>query len=248
MGQEKNSPYPIENKENLSLLLRDAAKALGYNVASDKPWGDICQETATESEGEKCIVDLETIVSSLADAVLVFDTTSHVRFLNGAAERFFGHPSDSLAENLFYKPVLWQIEETGRPSSPFSKQCLSHVIKDARSLVTEVVNLHDPDSPQWFIANLNPIFDENKTPTGVVLALTDITALKIKKEQHATRLKKICDDLKTPITVIRGHAQILTENFHPPRSDEEQIEAIRSSVDRIEELLSDLEKHFKSSF
>lgn len=246
MRQEKNLPYPTENKESLSFLLRDAAKALGYNVVPDTPWVDKSRETATELEGEKALVDMETIVSALADAVLVFDSTSRLRFLNGTAERFFGHPSDSLANNLFYKPVLWQIEENGKPSKPFTKECLSQVIKDARSLVTEVVNLHNPDNPQWFLANLTPIFEDEKTPKGVVLALTDITILKKKEERHTASLKEIFNELNTPLTILRGHAQILAEDIRSPSShppSEEQIDAILSSIDRMEQIFIDLIKH-----
>jgi len=226
-------------------LVRDAARALGYNISVDARSGGKSQESTVGIDGKNTLTELDAIVSSVADAVLVFDAAGSVSFLNASAERFFGPPSGSLTDNLFHKPVLWKIDENGKPSRPFSRECLNQVTKDARSMVTEVVNLHNPDNPRWFLANLSPFFDEDKSAKGVILALTEITSLKKRRERHSSRFKEAFDELKTPITVIRGHAQIIADSLHtssgtPP--DAEQIEAILCSVERIEQILSDLIK------
>jgi PAS domain S-box-containing protein len=213
---------------------------------------DITARKEVEQEREQLMAELEhraaeldATINSIADAVIIYGPGGEVRRMNPAASRFLGHPAAGegrapLGERL---SSLRFVSPDGR-SLPLGEA--PHLLAQRGETVSGAVGrLERPGKkPRWVSASAAPIRTADGRQVGVVATFSDITALHELQEQRDVYLHMISHDLRTPLTTVHGHAQLL-ERALRDRGEEDgtarvSIAAIKGAVTRMNIMIGDL--------
>ena len=102
---------------------------------------------------------------------------------------------------------------------------------------------HPPENSVWIASSAAPIRRPDGTLLGAVTTLTDISARRALEEEREIYIHTISHDLRIPLTVIQGHAQLLQEVLEQTCESEEarlSTDSIIDSVRRMNLLIKDL--------
>ncbi|KIH78150.1 hypothetical protein SAMN05660860_03223 [Geoalkalibacter ferrihydriticus] len=238
MGQDKNSLIFNKDPQDLRSLIREAVDAL-KDTTEDVDAGEERDSRPTKFSG---------LLSTLPNAVLVFNCEGRLKNYNTVAREIFGPSLEQHQDSLFSQTILWRLDHNGKFVLPFNKDLLDQVIEKQESRPSEIVTLQSGTKTFYFLANLSPTFVSEVRPEGAVLSLTDITLLKKLQEQREDQLKSILSELKTPTTLLQGHAQMLAEHCRKTQADggcQDHISAVLSSVAQIEHIVARLLAYLK---
>jgi two-component system phosphate regulon sensor histidine kinase PhoR len=177
--------------------------------------------------------DREAVLQSMAEGVIVLDLTSTIVFSNQAASKLFGLSPD----------INWH----GKPLIEFSRQ---PVLQD---IVREVI-----DNPPGVEAVIREITLEGETshhlavsarqmckdggaPSGVILALHDLTQVKQLESVRADFVANVSHELRTPLTAIKGYAETLLNGaLNDPPIAKRFLSIIDRHSERLSRLIDDL--------
>ena len=93
---------------------------------------------------------------------------------------------------------------------------------------------------KFFESIAQPLFDENKEFSGVVILFHDVTELKTYENLQREFFTNASHELKTPITAIKGCVDILASQTAPANMEKEFLAIIAKENLRLEQLVKDL--------
>jgi two-component system CheB/CheR fusion protein len=161
------------------------------------------QRQSSEAERAR----LATILSSMADAVLVVDRTGAVVLSNQALNHVFGpDDSDIVPEDTEGRPLP-------REQTPRARAAQGDIFR-------MTFTLPGPDGGRrWFEATGGPVVTEGNASQGIVV-IRDITDLSLRRlsEQFVALTGH---ELRTPLTVIVGYLQLLQRRLLASDANEE---------------------------
>ncbi len=137
---------------------------------------------------------LAAILSSSADPVLVVDEQESVVLLNPAAERALGVS----AHDTIGKPV----------GDVINAEPLVELLKGQADR-TESVEWQN-ENGNTFAPMISDVRNDNGERTGRVLVLRDITRYKNLQESQLVFVSTVSHDLRSPLTFMRGYADMLS--------------------------------------
>lgn len=199
--QEKRSPS-VEEVDFFKSLSHKASTAVVNARAYD-------QSVTT-------LKQLEAVLNSLPDAVLISDSESHVIYQNQAAQSIFGKREGSLEGKallpLFEDEDLAELYEQG------DQEVESKEIRFADGKTYHVI--------------VSPIEVEGGL-LGHATVFKDITHHKVQESRKTEFVTTVSHELRSPLTLIHGYAKILrlTGNLN-----EQQDTYISNIIDGIEEM------------
>jgi len=187
-------------------------------------------------------VGLETVIASMKDAVLILDMGNNVVDANPAAQKTL---------NLSSKEIV------GRNAREVFKEQseLIDLYENAMSIREEIA-VGSNSQKQFFEISISPLTDHQDKILGRAIILHDISARKQAENAmieardqalEASRVKsqflaRIGHELRTPLGVIRGYADLLTEPAYGELS-EQQLKAVNEIIDstqRVSDMVSEL--------
>ena len=160
-------------------------------------------------EANRRLAELDATIVSIADAVFIFNPEGEISRVNPAAEAIMGFGStgetrsyaDWLAELCFETPA-------GRVLSP--GEMPGNRAFRGETITGELLVIRWPDGRTlWVAASAAPIEARAGKTLGAVVTFTDLTALRQLQEQQEDLVRAISHDLRSPLTVVLGHGQIL---------------------------------------
>jgi len=165
---------------------------------------------------------LAAVLASTADAVIMVNGSGTVLLANGAVRPMLGLASDQLTgrpllEVVEYVP-LRQLFAVGKPG-------------------TSELPLPDGRTAQ---ASLVPVVTPFGEPVGLAAILRDITLLKNLEQMKNDFVNTVSHDLKGPITVIAGLADIMMRTGSGDPRFKTRCEDIRETAQHMSELVTDL--------
>jgi len=176
---------------------------------------------------------LEAVLQSMAEGVVVIDSTGHVVLCNRAAQELF-----ELRQNH-----EWQ----GKPIQAFSRHPL------LQELLREVANRRPGDPPvgrefqiegeeeRYLAASAMQICEDGVTVSGYVLVFYDLTHLKRLESVRADFVANVSHELRTPLTAIKGYAETLLNGaMKDPVTAQRFLEIIDRHSERLSRLIDDL--------
>ncbi|MCA9538055.1 MAG: response regulator [Myxococcales bacterium] len=208
---------------------------------------------------------LQSVLESLADAVVVIEQGGLVKMSNPAAEKMLG---GRLREALSAAGEAWFFDEDARTPMPRDTQPW---VRAARGDVVDGAEIFlqvDGQAGRWLSANIRP-FSVDGLPRGGVAVLRDITPRR-EQEEHvralnaelrrqiaersralvaleaANRLKRqfldvVSHELRTPLTPILGYARLLLrKEEHLDANQREAIELIHESGQRLHRVVESI--------
>ncbi len=181
----------------------------------------------------------ETILASMADGLLVLDAENRILTANRTAEEMLDFGLAQLQNRNIGKERL---------SSPLWR-CVNDMAASSEPTLSTLVELPDPAQSDDILsiqARSAKMWDESdetrEQAMGTVIVLRDITALKEVERMKARFMAGVTHELKTPLAVIRVHANNLS-TYHerlPPPKQKEMLGTIQKQVMLLEQSVEDI--------
>ncbi len=170
---------------------------------------------------------LEVILESITEAILVIDCEGRVVLANKALANLFGltPPLEGLltAEVVRYSTI---------------QDALAGCLADGRPRAMEVELTGAPEC--HLDMQVAPVFEGNEC-IGAVAVLYDITRLRQLERVRRDFVANVSHELCTPLTAIKGYAEILSDGALDDRATARRfIGIIENHADRLTHLLGDL--------
>ncbi|CAG1006536.1 MAG: GAF domain-containing protein [Anaerolinea sp.] len=144
---------------------------------------------------------LEAVLNSISEMLIVIDGEWRVRRINPEALSFIGVP----AEHLIDRP-LKNLAESGHPMFDHLYTQLREVSEAGEILKFEV---RDEVSRRDFTVHAAPLDRSDPRQTGYVIALHDISSLKDLNRLKTHMIELATHDLKNPIGVVKGYLDVI---------------------------------------
>ncbi|MFW5742508.1 MAG: ATP-binding protein [Spirochaetota bacterium] len=173
---------------------------------------------------------LEAILSSMLEGVVVLDGSRTIVAMNDAAGRLLCvSPSDARGRTLIESLRNVQLDE------------LSELALGSDEPIERTVTLYR-ERPVHAQVHATPLRGESASrPTGTVLVMNDITRLKHLEDLRKDFVANVSHELKTPITSIKGFVETLLDD---PRGDASTVQRflqiILNHTNRLHLIIEDL--------
>jgi PAS domain S-box-containing protein len=234
--------HPVWARLTLSLV-RNRAGEPDYEIAVIE---DLTERKKAEAEWQQLLTavdrnraELDTILNAIADAVIVYGLEGEVVHLNPAVRRMFGYSLEMLSRPLPER-LAWLRAETADGSPfPFERMPVVRALK-GEVVVGEIMVLHPPDRPPlWTAVSTAPVHGSAGEIFGAVGTYTDITRLQELQRERELFVHTISHDLRSPLTVVLGHAQMLATSC---RGEKERVhlDALLQGAERMNEMIAEL--------
>ena len=211
---------------------------------------DITARKRAEAEREQLLAEvqrraaeLDTIIQSMADGLIIFAPDGHLMRANDAVYNIVGLSPEQRALSMPEQMALLKPQLAGGEMLTAPGGVLDRALK-GESLHGVVVTLHpDPERSVWISVSAAPIRSSDGQLLGTVLTLTDITRLHELQEQRDDILRAVSHDLRSPLSAILGQAQLLLRQLEkagltePPHASAQSIVAV---ANRMNALIQDL--------
>ncbi len=184
--------------------------------------------------------ELEAILAALPGGLVILDRGGNTVRINGTARETLGLGAEEIRSGEEYRRGLVLRGADERILAP-EEQPSARALRGelVRGVILRVERPGaDPPPSAWIASSAAPIRDSGGAIRGAVATFMDITELRVLQEERETLIETVSHDLRTPLHVIVGHAQLLHR-----LSDEEtrrRSDAILASAGRMTRLIGDL--------
>lgn len=185
---------------------------------------------------------LEAVFGAMVDGVLVLDETGRVVEANEAALSILGLTENSESRQVAdYLAPLMPPGEVDRATS-VGTELLAGVLA-GRVLPDEQLTLLAPNGEESAVSLRGaPVRDAHGDIVGAVVVLRDVTDQRRINQEKDAFLSVISHEVKSPLTSIKGFAQLAGRAASGPQGDRLRghVRVIEQQVSRIERLIDDL--------
>jgi two-component system phosphate regulon sensor histidine kinase PhoR len=177
---------------------------------------------------------VETIILSISDAVLVTNRFDELVLANHAAEALFEFGMDGAKrkpiDEIAGDPTLVCLirEMRNKAGTTSGRRMVEHLIeRDGESRV--------------FNVTLSAIREGSQDPLGVVVVLHDVTREREIAQMKTDFVSSVSHELKTPLTAIKAYTEMLMDGeAHDPQTRDEFYQIISSETDRLYRLIENI--------
>ncbi|HEX5503185.1 MAG TPA: ATP-binding protein [Thermomicrobiales bacterium] len=186
---------------------------------------------------------LEAVIGSMVDGVFILDADGLVVEANAVGLALLGLTPDAESRRLsdYLAPLAPRLGD-GRPLPPDAD--LLAGVRAGRVLPAEQVILTGPDGRERVVSlGGAPVRETDGRIGGVVVLLRDISEQKRAEQEKDAFLSLISHEVKSPLTAIKGFAQLVERAVAPGPTGERQrryLGVVAQQVARIERLVEDL--------
>lgn len=203
------------------------------NALDEAPQGaEVLLQTATlmeeEFEGMRERRELEDVLTSLQDAVLVVDSESRIRFVNAAAINLFDvRVEDALGAQLLEALPFFGLEVAVRAA-------LTEGANTAQD-----VSLYSPTVRDVFL-RVAPVRRSDGAVSGAVAIVQDFTEMRRLERVRRDFVANASHELRTPIANIRATAETILDSPDDPSLVARFLPHLVNEAERLSRLVSDL--------
>ncbi|MCI0454703.1 MAG: ATP-binding protein [Candidatus Dadabacteria bacterium] len=208
-----NVSIPISDKKGeigkLNIALGEMAEKLE----------DLFKEVSLEKS------QLETVISTMSEGVMVVDGDGKIRLINSALKDMLEIKDDSIG-----KPY-WEILRIRE-----IMELVENVIKKQVAEKKEISVLHPVE--RYFLTSAIPLKSAEKEAIFVIF---DITEFKRLERIKADIVANVSHELRTPLTAIKGYVETLEEgDYENPEERNRFLSIIKRHTDRLINIVSEL--------
>ncbi|HEY3377948.1 MAG TPA: PAS domain S-box protein [Armatimonadota bacterium] len=187
--------------------------------------------------------ELETTISAMAHGVVITDAHGMIMRMNPTAEAILGYTPEMRALPLAERVPALRMEfadgrQVAREETPTWRALQGEHVAGL------VICLYRSDEQiRWYTCSSAPIRTPDGNMLGVVATFTDVTELHHLQEQMKTFMHMVSHDLRAPLTIIKGHAQLLQSLVEDGGSGADlgfSLDAISRGIRRMDTMIEDL--------
>lgn len=173
---------------------------------------------------------LETVFSSMVEAVIAIDTEERVISLNEAAAELFDVDRKD-APGRIVQQIVRNVK---------LQQQISHTLTSKESLEDEIV-FHDENGDRFLQTNVVTLSNGVGENVGVLVVMNDVTKLRRLENVRRDFVANVSHELRTPITSIRGYVETLLDGALDIREDSERfLHIVLRQSERLSNIIDDL--------
>ncbi len=206
---------------------------------------------ARDREGQIARRELEDVLSSLQDSVLVVDDEARLRFLNAAAQAFFHvHAEDVLGAQILEALPSFGLESVVRDAlrdgQHHSREVALYNPQLLASAVEEISLRFDGrldgrlDSRREVLLRVAPVRRADGVVSGAVAIVQDLTELRRLERVRRDFVANASHELRTPIANIRAAAETILDASDDPSMVQRFLPRLVDEAERLSRLVSDL--------
>ncbi len=186
--------------------------------------------------------ELEDVLASLQDAVLVVDDESRLRFLNAAAIDLFSvHVEDVLGAQILEALPSFGLEAAVREALQDGQSHAREVsLYATASNGTSRTRFGTSAGRREVLLRVAPVRRSDGMVSGAVAILQDLTELKRLERVRRDFVANASHELRTPIANIRAAAETILDASEDPTLVKRFLPQLVSEAERLSHLVSDL--------
>jgi len=232
----------IGGKERLLAIVRDIGERKCAEEALRKAHDELeARVAARTADLQRLSTQLRLLLESTDEGIYGADLGERCTFVNQSAAKMLGYrPEEILGQHTHQ--LFHHSHADGSPY-PMAECPLFQAIREGRSRrVSDEVLWRRDGTPFPVELAAHPVIEDGHVRGGLVTFL-DITKRKRAEQEREEYIHTISHDLRAPLTVIQGQAQMLERTLgrraadSPPRRS---AEAIRTSAKRMNAMIQDL--------
>ena len=187
--------------------------------------------------------DLEALINISPVGVMVFDARSgDLLSRNEETRRIIGRlnaPGRSLSQ-------LFEVMTLRTPDGhdiPLDELPTAKALRSGETVLAEEIVIHFADGRAIHtLVNARPIYGQGGDAVSVVTTMQDISPLEELKRQRAAFLSKVSQELRRPLTSIKGSAATILSSSHPLDTTEVRqfLRIIDEQADLMHHLINNL--------
>ena len=176
--------------------------------------------------------ELQTILASMADAVIVIDQRKQIIKMNSAASLLFG-VAEKKAVGKSTEEILKEIQI----------ERLIDMTLVGKATVTEEISLKKGGEKRFLQYSGVRLYDDNGASLGAVMALSDVTKIRRLENVRQEFVANVSHELMTPLTSIKGYTETIIDNTEgDPEQTEKFLQIILRQSNRLQSIVNDLLK------
>jgi PAS domain S-box-containing protein len=182
---------------------------------------------------------MKSILDQLVDGVLVVTRDGAIELANREACRLLGLSQGArvpIGQLMSRERGDGGVTEPHAAEVAYRRACAGEVVRN--------LQFHAIDAVRGWLSvrvNAGPIRDGRGDVTGVVIVMRDVSDLNDFEEMKDQFIRVAAHELKTPVAVMKGYAQLLLRGEHgAPRAPLEAIERGANRIDRVVQELLDV--------
>ncbi len=173
---------------------------------------------------------LETVFSSMVEAVIAIDTEERVISINDAAAELFGVDKKA-APGKIVQQIVRNVQ---------LQQHISQTLAARESVVDEIV-LRSENGDKFLQTNVVILGNGAGENAGVLVVMNDVTKIRRLENVRRDFVANVSHELRTPITSIRGYVETLLDGALDIREDAVGfLEIILHQSERLATIIDDL--------
>jgi PAS domain S-box-containing protein len=189
------------------------------------------REQAARAEAEAGLARLRQVVDAMPEGILLADAAGSVYLHNAAAVEIMGRVPTSVLSDGDGMPELRRLDGSRCPprEQPLARAILQQeLVRGEQLIVTNVVTGREVP----ILVNSVPLSDASDAQAGGVAVFQDITPLHEVERQRDEFLAAVSHDLRNPVAIIKGRADLLRRDLE--RSDSPDFEKLAKGLRAID--------------
>jgi PAS domain S-box-containing protein len=187
--------------------------------------------------------ELDLTIGSIADGVLILGASGEIVRMNPAAERIIGFSSvERGLPHMERAPLLHARSSEGQRL--LAEEMPAQRALRGETVLSELMHLAPPSGRSaWVSISAAPIRTPDGQLLGAVVTLSDVTAQRELQEGHEELVHTISHDLRAPLTVIQGHAQMMLRGLSRTGGSartQHSAEAVVAAARQMNAMIQDL--------
>lgn len=224
--------------ERIALNRRDEFGALAQAL------NDMAQELEERDRRLQArLAELEALISQAADGIGVHGPQGELLLLNPAGVRILGRSPGRLGLSLAEQASWFRLTAaSGRQLEP-GELAVAAALRGETRLAQEVCATTEAGEVRHVAVSASPLSDPRGHIYGAVSTWRDTTQAHQAQKEKDDFISLVSHELKTPITSIKGYAQMLWRRAEEAGGDERDLKGLRiinEEVDRMVDLINQL--------
>lgn len=154
--------------------------------------------------------NLQTLLASVEEGIIIVDTEQRVRLANAAFQRLLGVKRNPVGSTVLEVLRHAEIEETVRAA-------LESGVPESREVTVAARNL---------AFSVSPVRERGGSLLGVAVLFRDITRLTQLEQVRREFVSNVSHEFRTPLSIFQGYLEMLLDN--PALPEEELVAALQT--------------------